>query len=84
MPGHAEFRAIVHHEDDGSYWAEAPEYPGLFASGDSLDELAEALAEAWAMWHDDKNRPVEVLQAGIELQPRHEVNELHVRVPLPA
>jgi predicted RNase H-like HicB family nuclease len=36
MAEHAEFRAIVHHEDD-SYWAEVPDCPGLFASGDTID-----------------------------------------------
>lgn len=34
----------VHHED-GGYWAEVEEYPGVFAAGDSLDELWESLYE---------------------------------------
>jgi predicted RNase H-like HicB family nuclease len=26
------------HIEDGSYWADVPELPGCFASGDTLDE----------------------------------------------
>lgn len=47
-----EFVAHIHHED-GSYWAEVPELPGCFASGDSLDELAEALQEAVLLYLSD-------------------------------
>lgn len=46
-----EIQASVH-EEDGSFWAEVPSCPGLFASGDTLDELVEALREAWALYHD--------------------------------
>lgn len=31
--------------EDGSYWADVPELPGCFASGDTLDELFESLQE---------------------------------------
>lgn len=44
-----EFTANVHHEEDGSYWAEVVELPGCFASGFDLNELSEALAEAIEM-----------------------------------
>lgn len=46
-----EIQALVH-EEDGSYWAEVPTCPGLFASGDTLDELVEALRETWVIYHD--------------------------------
>ena len=29
--------------EDGSYWADVPELPGCFASGDNLDELFDSL-----------------------------------------
>lgn len=44
-----ELTAIVHHEEDGSYWAEVVELPGCFASGFDLDELEEGLEEAIQM-----------------------------------
>lgn len=46
-----EIKALVH-EEDGSFWAEVPSCPGLFASGYTLDELAEGLREAWVLYHD--------------------------------
>jgi predicted RNase H-like HicB family nuclease len=46
-----EIQALVH-EEDGSFWAEVPSCPGLLASGEALDELAEALQEAWLFYHD--------------------------------
>jgi predicted RNase H-like HicB family nuclease len=46
-----EIQALVH-EEDGSYWAEVISCPGLFATGDTLDELVEALREAWMLYHD--------------------------------
>jgi predicted RNase H-like HicB family nuclease len=36
--------ALIHSEG-GGYWAEVKEIPGCFASGDTLDELFDALRE---------------------------------------
>jgi hypothetical protein len=36
------------HIEEGSYWADVPELPGCFASGDTLDELFESLQEGVA------------------------------------
>lgn len=33
------------HAEDGSYWADVPELPGVFATGDTLDELFDSLRE---------------------------------------
>lgn len=41
------------HCEDGMYWAEVPSHPGLFASGETLDELKEALVEAWFLYTED-------------------------------
>jgi predicted RNase H-like HicB family nuclease len=41
--------AKLHHED-GSYWAQVVELPGCFATGDTLDELTEALNETVRMY----------------------------------
>jgi predicted RNase H-like HicB family nuclease len=45
--------ALVHEEEDGSYWAEVQELPGCFASGSTLDELREALLDAIQLWMPD-------------------------------
>ena len=47
-----EYTARIHHEDS-TYWAEIPELPGVFASGDTLDELLEGLQEAVALYLGD-------------------------------
>lgn len=33
------------HRENGSYWADVPELPGVFAAGETLDELFESLRE---------------------------------------
>jgi predicted RNase H-like HicB family nuclease len=48
-PDQIELKALVH-EEDGMYWAEVPSHPGLFASGETIDELVEALGEAWLLY----------------------------------
>jgi predicted RNase H-like HicB family nuclease len=39
--------------EEGMYWAEVPSHPGLFASGETMDELIDALGEAWALYTSD-------------------------------
>jgi predicted RNase H-like HicB family nuclease len=41
------------HWEEGMYWAEVTDHPGLFASGETLDELTEALIEAWLLYTQD-------------------------------
>ena len=69
----------VHHEDNGSYWAEVRELPGCFASGQTLDELRAALAESISLvLHDDPNcgRITEMS----EVRPVEDVGEMTVLV----
>ncbi len=42
------------HLEDGSYWADIPELPGCFASGDTFDELFDSLREGVRLYlaHD--------------------------------
>jgi predicted RNase H-like HicB family nuclease len=42
------FRAVVHTEPEGGYWAEVPDLPGCFTQGDTLDEIYRNLPEAIA------------------------------------
>jgi predicted RNase H-like HicB family nuclease len=41
---------VVVHQERGSFWSEVPELPGCFASGRTLAELGEALAEAVGLY----------------------------------
>jgi predicted RNase H-like HicB family nuclease len=44
----------IRQEDDG-YWADVEQLPRCFASGSSLDELAEALSEAIQLYTQDED-----------------------------
>jgi len=55
------------HLEDSSYWAEVPELPGCFASGDSLDELFESLEEGVSLYghgNEGQTGPLKVRLAG--------------------
>jgi predicted RNase H-like HicB family nuclease len=69
----------VHHEDDGSYWAEVRELPGCFASGQTLDELREALGEAISLVLCDNPDAGRVAEFS-ELRPVEDVGEMTVLV----
>ncbi len=56
-----QFQVRVHHED-GSYWAEVMEMPGCFVSGDSIEEIREALAEAIGLYLSSENVKIDVQQ----------------------
>jgi predicted RNase H-like HicB family nuclease len=48
------------HLEDGSYWADVPELPGCFASGDTLDELFNSVREGIQLYlaeESDRERP---------------------------
>lgn len=47
-----QWKARIHREE-GSYWAEVVDLPGCFASGDTFDELVEALREAITLSVED-------------------------------
>jgi predicted RNase H-like HicB family nuclease len=61
-----EFQAIIH-EEDGSYWAEVPDLPGCFASGQDLEELKDALIEAIGMCVTEEDARRQELQAQLRL-----------------
>lgn len=48
MPENQSLHLSVRHEDD-SYWATVAEFPGVFATGDDLDELRVSLEEGIAL-----------------------------------
>lgn len=50
-----ELHVHLRHED-GSYWATVEEFPGVFATGDTPDELRESLEEGIALMLADDER----------------------------
>lgn len=47
-PATTAFKAVVHDESDGGYWAEVPDLPGCFTQGETLDAVYRNLIEAIA------------------------------------
>ena len=43
------------HIEEGSLWADVPELPGCFSSGDTLGELFESLHEGVALYLADES-----------------------------
>lgn len=78
MATEVELTIRVHHEDDG-YWAEVVEMPGCFASGDTLDELIEALSEAVSLYRTDDPEAGEIINP--ESFRALEVDEMKMLVP---
>lgn len=40
------WKALVHSDESGGYWAEVPSLPGCFTQGDTLEELKANIQEA--------------------------------------
>ena len=54
------YRALVHPEEEGGYWAEVPDLPGCFTQGATLDEIYHNLAEAVAAHLDLEATSVQI------------------------
>lgn len=67
------------HQEDSSLWAEVLDLPGCFASGDTLDELREALEEAISLYLHDDPQAGTIEEMGTPLH--MEVGEMRVTVP---
>ena len=61
-PGDVKIRLTT--EDDGVMWATVEEMPGVFATGDTLDELRESLEEGIALYLADEDRPAPTVRLG--------------------
>lgn len=71
MDSAMELTACIHIEE-GSCWADVPELPGCFASGDTLDELFESLQEGVALYLADEGEqggPLRVATATLTDRP---------------
>ena len=70
----------VHEEEDGSLWAEVLDLPGCFASGDTLDELREALGEAISLYIAD-DPEAGTVTATKKRGSSMRVDEMRIKVP---
>jgi len=56
------------HLEDGSYWADVPELPGCFASGETLDELFSSLREGIQLYLEEDEGPTVDEQRPLQLK----------------
>jgi predicted RNase H-like HicB family nuclease len=59
-PSPTVYKAVVHPENEGGYWAEVTGLPGCFTQGQTLDELYRNLGEAIACHLDLETDSVRV------------------------
>jgi predicted RNase H-like HicB family nuclease len=82
-----EYIVRVYDAEDGTLWAEVIDLPGCFASGDTLDELREALQETISLYVTDDPEAGQISKMqhheSVEGARRHvmSVNEMRVKVP---
>jgi predicted RNase H-like HicB family nuclease len=62
--------AVEVHREDGTFWAEVLELPGCFASGDTKEELEEALAEAVSLYLTNEGVTVTVQRLVLDSDPQ--------------
>jgi predicted RNase H-like HicB family nuclease len=68
---------VTVHEENGRFWAEVVELPGCLATGDTLDELREALEESVSLYlHDNPHAGSLTDKGEIETPPHMQVNEI--------
>ena len=67
QPRELEVRVVL---EDGSYWATVEEFPGVFAAGDTIDELRASLEEAISLYLSDPESGSAEHVRLIEFQPR--------------
>lgn len=80
MSEHRALTLRIHPESD-HLWAEVEEMPGVFASGQDLEELREALAEAISLYLTEDGREPEQVKVFFDMFPR-EVTRLPARAEL--
>lgn len=61
----------VHREGGDDLWTEVLELPGHLASGETFDQLREAVAEAIGLYLSDDDRPVRVERSTWQAEPEH-------------
>jgi predicted RNase H-like HicB family nuclease len=61
--------SIVVHIEDGAFWATVDEFPGVFATGDTLEELRESLEEGVSLYLSERGNRVTLRIGPLRAQP---------------
>lgn len=68
-------------EEDGTLWATVEEYPGVFATGDTIEELVESVREGLELVLNEPGQPHRaVVVAGIGPVSEVTTSEMHLSI----
>jgi predicted RNase H-like HicB family nuclease len=65
-------KVIIHHAEEGGYWAEVPALPGCFSQAETMDEMLFNIKEAAEGWLDVASERI------IEIEPESEIVEIEL------
>lgn len=60
---------IIVHIEDGALWATVEEFPGVFATGDTVEELRESLEEGVSLYVSEAGNSVTIKLGPLTGQP---------------
>ena len=64
------YRAVFDRAEDGAIWGYAPDVPGAYGAGDTLDEAKSSLREGIRLWMElarERGEPAAAVDDPIEL-----------------
>ena len=59
--------AIIYKDENGTYCAEVPAFPGCHSCGDTFDEAAQNIREAAALWLETVNEDIKDAPSGVDM-----------------
>lgn len=54
------YRVVIHPADEGGFWADSPDLPGMVTVGDAFDDIRPRVLEAVGAWLDRKVAPASI------------------------
>ena len=82
MTGQADTHySVAVHQEDGVFWAEVTDLPGCFASGETLDELWEALQEAIGLYLAEHSTQTNAVPATPPPRASMQLDAIRILVP---
>lgn len=80
-----EYIAVIHKDTNNTYWAEFPDVPGCFSSGNTIDEVKRNAWQALFLYFSGPNfiKPIYPHESTMEEIKKNYQGEAFVRISLP-
>lgn len=81
-----EYIAVIHKDTNNTYWAEFPDVPGCFSSGNTIEEVKRNAREALFLYFSGPNfiEPIYPYESTMEEIKRNYQGEAFVHISLPS